>query len=208
MRTLLFLTLFGLLSSSPPHVINFDSAALGQAPLGWTFPASDGSQPKWEIRRDQSATTQPYVLARIAGADGANIPLAIFNQTDLQNGEISVRFKPVSGEREQAGGLVFRYRDENNFYLVRADATHQFVCLIKVVNGHRIQVGEAVKRDLPRQEWSILKVAAKGNRFQIYVDHRRMLRVDDNSLPAAGKAGLWAPTGAITYFDDFRIDPQ
>jgi hypothetical protein len=208
MRTLLFLMLFGFLPSPPPHVVNFDTAALGQPPNGWIFPASNSAQPKWEIRRDQSAASQPYVFARLAGADGAQMPLAIFNQTDLQNGDVSVRLKPVSGEKEQAGGLVFRYRDENNFYLVRADATHQYVCLIKVVNGHRIQVGEAAKRELPRQQWSILKVAVKGNRFQIYVDHRRMLRLDDGSLPAAGKAGLWAPTGAITYFDDFRIDPQ
>ena len=54
--------------------------------------------------------------------------------TDL---DLSVRFKPVSGAVDQAAGLVWRYRDKDNYYVVRANALENNVVLYKVESGRR-----------------------------------------------------------------------
>src|SRR5258706_11096712 len=108
-------------------IINFDTAPLGQTPPGWS------ASPRWEILKDQSAPTQPYVLAQISSdsSDNRN-PLAILNSVMFHDGEMSVRIKPVAGHGVQGGGLVWRYRDENNYYLARANVQEKTVSVYKV----------------------------------------------------------------------------
>ncbi|MDE3167827.1 MAG: hypothetical protein KGN36_18650 [Acidobacteriota bacterium] len=197
---------FGL-TASAVRVVNFDNAPLGKTPPGWTVPmANHGWAPVWEVRSDRSAPTQPYVLARVAGgAPGDHCPLAIWDGASLRDGEISVRIKPVSGREMQTGGIVWRYRDENNYYLARASALERNVQVFKVENGRRMPLLAAVRHDIPSNQWSILKVAVKGNRFQVYVDHRRVLQVQDGTFAAPGKVGLWTVGDSVTYFDDFRV---
>src|ERR1041385_1926647 len=147
-------------------IINFDTAPLGQTPPGWS------ASSHWEILKDQSAPTQPYVLAQISNdpSDKRN-PLAILNSLTFDDGEMSVRIKPIGGHGVQGGGLVWRYRDENNYYLARADVREKTVSVYKVQNGHPTLLMPGVRRDIPSNSWSILKVAARGNRFQVYMDH-------------------------------------
>ena len=85
-----------------------------------------------------SAATQPYVLAQTSVDPVRDrYPLAIFNGVNFRDGDVSVRMKPVSGREVQAGGLVWRYRDENNYYLARANALEKNVQVFKVENGIR-----------------------------------------------------------------------
>jgi len=135
-------------------------------------------------------------------------PIAIFNDVTFRDGEVSVRLKPVSGREVQAGGIVWRYRDENNYYLARANALQKNVQVFKVVNGQRSPLMEAVRHEVPTNAWSILKISARGNRFQVYMDHRRVLQGWDNTFLAAGKVGLWTVADSVTYFDEFRINPR
>jgi hypothetical protein len=209
MKTLGLLFAFGL-GASTGTVINFDTAPLGKLPPGWIVSMThQGGAPKWEIRRDQTAPTQPYVLAQVSN-DGTidRSPLAILNTISLRDGEVSVKMKPVGGREDQGGGLVWRYRDENNYYLLRADALGRKVAVFKVENGRRTELVNAVKPDIPANGWSILKVSTRGNRFQVYVDHRRLLQGQDNTFTSAGKVGLCTEGDSVTYFDDFRVYPR
>jgi hypothetical protein len=208
MKTIGWMITFGFLASAG-KVINFDSGQIGKAPAGWSVVTSNrGSAPRWEIRKDQTAPTQPYVLAQLSSDPAANrAPLAILDSLSLRDGDVSVRIKPVAGRQDPGGGLVWRYRDENNYYLVRANVTQNTVAVDKVENGRRIALVAGVKHDILFNTWSILKVSARGNRFQIYVDHRRILEGEDNSF-TAGKVGLCTMADSVTYFDDFRVYPR
>lgn len=167
-----------------------------------------GAAPRWEVLKDQTAATQPYVFAQVSTDPvGNRFPLAIFDGLLLRDGDVSVRLKPVSGTQDQAGGVVFRYRDANNYYLARANARQQNVALIKIENGERTQIA-AVKHDIPSNTWRILKVSVRGNRIQVYLDHRRILQTYDGAFTAAGKVGLWTVGDSVTYFDDFRVNPK
>jgi hypothetical protein len=209
MKTLTWLFAFGL-GASTGTVINFDTAPLGKVPPGWTVAMTNrGGAPKWEIRKDQSAPTQPYVLAQVSNdPTGNRSPLAILDRMSLRDGDVSVRLKPVAGHEDQGGGLVWRYRDENNYYVARANALEKNVAVYRVVNGRRSQVLAVAKHEIPINAWSILKVSARGNRFQVYVDHRRVLQGQDNTFPSAGGVGLWTASDSVTYFDDFRVYPK
>jgi hypothetical protein len=209
MKGLAWILSWGLLGASG-QIITFDSDAIGKLPPGWTVPAAaPESAAKWEVLKDGSAPTQPYVFAQVSRGEPNRPPIAIFNRVALRDGEISVRIKPVSGTEDQSGGLVWRYRDEKNYYVVRADALDNTIAAFKVVNGKRIALlPRSLKHEIPSQSWSILKVSARGARFAIYVNHRRLLQFDDNTFRTAGKVGLWTNADSVTYFDDFRVYPK
>jgi hypothetical protein len=208
MKLLIGLLAFGLTASSV-RVQNFDNAPLGKTPPGWTIPTNHGRAPRWEVLRDRSAPTPPYVLGQVvADPDGERYPLAIFDGASLRDGEVSVRMKPVSGHDMQAGGIVWRYRDENNYYLARANAADHNVQVFKVENGRRTPLLAGVRHDVPLNAWSILKVWVRGNRFQVYMDHRRILQGADNTFTGPGRVGLWTVGDSVTYFDDFRVLPR
>jgi hypothetical protein len=208
MKTLALWISFGLIASTS-RIINFDSDALGKTPAGWSVAMTNrGEAPRWEVRKDQTAPTQPYVLAQISNdATNNRCPLAIFNGLNLRDGDVSVRVKPVSGRADQSGGLVWRYRDPNNYYLARENARTKNVAIFKVENGQRTQIG-TVPHDILSNTWSILKVSVRGNRFQVYVNHRRILQAEDKTFTGPGKVGLWTLADSVTYFDDFRVYPK
>lgn len=168
-----------------------------------------GGPSKWQVVRDGSAPTQPYVLAQQTSADSAEAsPLAILDVLAVRDGDISVRLKPLTGHSDQSGGLVFRYRDANNYYLARANSVDHSVALFKVQNGQTTRLGSSVRHDIPANTWCILKVSVRGDRFQVYVNHRRLLQAQDQTFSRTGKVGLWTKGDAVTYFDDFRVYPK
>ena len=172
-----------------------------------------GAAPKWEVIKDPTARSQPYVLAQLSADDGGNrFPLAVMNSPVFRNGEVSVRFKPVSGKEEQAAGLVWRYRDENNYYLARANALENNVAVFRVENGRYLPLsprgmphGFGVRHTVVPNQWAILKVAFKGPLFSVFYDHRRLFTVEDDTFDGSGRVGLWTKADSVTYFDDFRV---
>jgi len=191
-------------------VVNFDSYQLGQAPPGWTVAAAGkGSAPAWQVRKDQSAPTQPYVLAEVStNFTASGSPLAILNDPTTRDADVSVRIKPISGREGVAGGVVWRYHDENNYYVARANAGENTVSVFKVENGRRIPLLAGVKHFIPANSWSILKVSVRGSHFQVFVDHRRVLDGQDKTFSAPGRVGLWALGDSVIYLDDFRVYPK
>src|ERR1039457_1894968 len=121
MKALACLFAFTLLAPAG-KVINFDSFPLGKTPPGWTVSMTDtGAAPRWEIVKDRTAATQPYVLAQVStDGNSARSPLAIFDGANLRDGDVSVRIKPVSGHEGQAGGGAWRDRDAPHYHLAPA----------------------------------------------------------------------------------------
>lgn len=209
MKVLIWLLALGL-TAATGRVVTFDNSSLGKTPPEWTVAMTNhGLAPQWEILRDTSAATQPYVFAQVsADPVGDRFPLAIFNGVTFRDGDVSVRIKPVSGREVQAGGLVWRYVDENNYYLARANALEKNVQVFKVENGRRVPLMAGVRHEIPSNDWSILKVSARGSRFQVYMDHRRILQGWDNTFKSGGKVGLWTVADSVIYFDDFRVNAK
>jgi hypothetical protein len=128
---LLIVSTWGLLYS---QTITFDRVQQGTLPKDWTVAMThEGGAPRWEVIADASDPSQPNVLAQTSTDNtSGRFPLAIYDKAVFANGSISVRFKPVSGERDQAAGIVWRYKDPDNYYIVRANALENNVVLYKV----------------------------------------------------------------------------
>jgi hypothetical protein len=194
-------------------VLDFEGGEVGSVPTGWTVAmTSDGGQPRWEVVRDSTSPVGERVLAQTSDdRTSGRFPLAIYEDVETVDGSVSVRFKPVSGRVDQAAGLVWRYRDPRNYYIVRANALENNVVLYKVENGRRIPlppVGRGndygVEHRVPTQSWSTLAVTFSGTRFAVTFDGAPLFEVDDSTFASAGKVGLWTKADSVTYFDGFE----
>ncbi len=142
-------------------------------------------------------------------------PLCVYEGFTGRDVDVNVRYKPVSGKEDQAAGIVWRYRDSNNYYIVRANANENNVVLYKVENGIRTDlplVGQGrtygAKDKIPSGEWSTLRIVAKGSRFEVYSNGRKLFEVEDSTFPEAGKVGLWTKADSVTLFDDLTINQK
>ena len=197
-------------------IINFDNGQPGITPNGWTLAMTHkGGPPKWEIVKDDSAPSKPNVFGQVSqDRTGGRFPLAVYENSDIKDGTVSVRFKTISGEVDQAAGLIWRYKDPDNYYIVRANALEDNVVLYKVEKGERIALAPkgspsktyGVKHRVPKQTWNTLTVRFQGNLFKVSFDGQELFEVQDPTFNAAGNVGLWTRADSVTYFDDFRFD--
>jgi len=197
------------------EVVRFDNSVPGQLPTGWTVAMThDGEPPRWEIVRDQSAPRPPYVLAQVSrDRTAGRFPLAIWQATTIRDGVVSVAFKTVDGIVDQAAGIVWRYRDPNNYYIVRANALENNVVLYKVENGVRLSIAPkglpsrsyGVKHQIPGGQWHTLGIAFKDSSFTVFLNGERLFEADDRTFAQPGKTGLWTKADSITYFDEFTV---
>jgi hypothetical protein len=200
------------------QTINFDSAAAGSVPAGWTVAMTHaGGAPKWEIRADATAPSKPNVLAQVSDdKTGGRFPLAVWEKASFTDGSLTVKFKPISGTVDQAAGLVWRYKDPDNYYIVRANALEDNVVLYKLDKGQRVSLAPkgapaktyGVKHPVPKNTWSTLKVVFRGSLFTVYCNGKQIFEVEDSTFAGAGKTGLWTKADSVTYFDDFQIETR
>jgi 3-keto-disaccharide hydrolase len=139
-----------------------------------------------------------------------DVSVCFKNDTSLKDGFVEVKFKPISGKEDQAGGVIWRVKDANNYYVARANALEGNVVLYKTQNGKRGSLeivgrkgGYGVKADVPKQSWSSLRVEFSGNRFKVTLNGKHLFDVEDTTFTDAGKVGVWTKADSVTLFDDF-----
>lgn len=187
-------------------VYNFDSDAAGQMPAKFHEALTgQGVQAQWVVEADPSAPSQPNVLAQVSNdKTDYRFPLAVADEGSFQDLDLSVKFKAVSGEVDRAAGLVFRLKDANNYYVVRANTLEGNYRLYRVVAGKRQQFAGANFK-VGASEWHELRVECTGNKITCFYDGERKIESTDDTFKEAGKIGLWTKADAVTYFDDLRL---
>ena len=197
------------------EVIRFEAEIPGRLPRGWSVGMThDGGAPRWEIVRDESAPSPPYVFAQLSqDRTAGRFPLAILDRITIVDGSVSVAFKTVDGAVDQAGGIIWRFQDANNYYIVRANALEDNVVLYKVENGVRQSISAkglpsrsyGVKRVIPRGRWNTLKIEFQGSSFIVFLNGERIFETEDQTFTKAGRTGLWTKADSVTYFDEFTV---
>jgi len=115
-----------LVTTARADIVNFDSESVGAAPLGWTCGNPGGGPPRWTIEADAGAPSPANVLKQ---SNSGPFPWCVRRGTALLDGAIEVKFKPLSSREDQAGGLIWRWKDGDNYYVVRANALQNNVSL-------------------------------------------------------------------------------
>ena len=205
------LTAGAIVASGETRKVDFSGDTVGQAPSGFVFghTAKTGAPGKWVIQQDGANK----VLAQTdADSTRSRFPVAVLADVSAADVDLSARFKPVSGRVDQAAGLVWRYRDEDNYYIVRANALEDNVVLYKVEKGRRTDLpvkGEGrtygKKADVPAGQWSTLRVVASGPRFEVYFNGTKLYEVEDATFVQPGRVGVWTKADSVTQFDDLTV---
>jgi hypothetical protein len=187
-------------------IYNFDGYAPGPLPAIFTTARTgQGAMGDWQIVADDSAPSRPNVLAQLSkDSTDYRFPVAVSNEGAFKDLELSVKFKAISGRVDEAGGLVFRYKDAGNYYLVRANALEDNFRLYHVVKGSRVQFAGA-STQVTRNQWHELKVVCIGNQFTCFYDGKQLIQATDETFKDPGKIGVWTKADSVTYFDDLAV---
>lgn len=193
-------------ASGQQLIYSFDSDSVGQLPARFhSARTGQGSESKWAVMADPTAPSKTNVVAQTStDKTDYRFPLLIADEGSFRDLDVSVKFKAVSGSVDQAGGLVFRLKDPNNYYVVRANALEDNYRLYHVVNGRRRQFAGANFK-VTSGVWHELRVEDVSNKITCYYDGSKKIEATDDTLKDAGKVGLWTKADSVTYFDDLRV---
>jgi hypothetical protein len=185
---------------------NFDGDRAGSLPSNFhSARTGEGTESQWVVLADPSAPSRPNVVAQTsADSTDYRFPLLIADEGSFRDLNLTVKFKAVSGEVDQAAGLVFRLKDANNYYIVRANAREDNYRLYRVVAGRR-RVFAGANLEVTSGQWHELRVDSIGNKIICYYDGAKKIEAIDDTFKDAGKVGLWTKADSVTYFDDLKV---
>ena len=201
----------GLALQSGTRKVDFSGDTVGQPPKGFEFghTANVGAPGRWVVEAEGA---NKYLAQTDADATNARFPVAVLSDVRAADVDLSVRFRPISGRVDQAAGLVWRFQNQDNYYIVRANARENNVVLYKVENGKRTDLplkGEGrtygKKASVPAGQWSTLRVGAAGPLFEVYFNGTKLYDVEDKTFTQPGKVGVWTKADSITQFDDLTV---
>jgi Domain of Unknown Function (DUF1080) len=195
-------------SAMADNTTKFETDAVGGAPKGWTATMTGKGDPKWTVEQDQTAPSKSKILKQ---SGQATYPLLLRENTSIKDGFIEVKFKAIAGSEDRAAGLVWRARDANNYYVVRANALEDNVVLYKTVNGTRSALdivgrkgGYGINVAVPANQWHGLRIDFSGNRFRVLYNGKQLFEVEDSTFSSPGKVGLWTKADSVTLFDEIN----
>ena len=207
---LALLTLGGIAVSAAeekPRPFHFGKGDLGKVPTGWKATQTGaGAGSVWKVVADETAPSKTgHALAQTAEGPGPLFNLCVAEETRYLDVGVSVAFKAVRGQKDQGGGIVWRYQDANNYYVARMNPLEDNYRLYKVIASKRIQL--ATKEDLkvPVNTWHTLTIKMTGDQIECFLDGKKELEGKDDTIQKAGKVGLWTKADAQTSFDDLKI---
>jgi hypothetical protein len=166
-----------------------------------------GVAPKWAIVKAEPGKLG--IAETSADSTDYRFPLCIVDgaaYAALANLDVSVRFRPMAGKVDQAGGLAIRVKDPLNYYVVRANALEDNVRLYAVIDGDRRQFAGADTK-VAAQQWHTLRIRAAGDRFTVFFDGKQLYEATDKRIAAPGRVALWSKADSVTQFVDLSIDP-
>jgi hypothetical protein len=185
------------------QVVSFEADAVGSAPAGWTCGVTGRGTPHWTVEADASAPGTRRVLKQ-SGA--GTFPWCVRQGTALEHGFVEVKFKPLAGKEDQAGGVVWRWKDANTYYVARANALEGNVSLYWTEGGQRKTI-KYVDAPVAGNRWHTLRAAFTGDRIRISLDGVMRIDVVDSHLAGPGAVGVWTKADSVTAFDDFAFGP-
>ena len=190
-----------------PNDYKFEDDAPGKPPAGFIFARTKnlGKPGKWLVKALPDAPSRGNVLGQLDADDtSARYPLAVTSMVFHSDVSVSVKCKVLSGETDQACGVVFRYVDENNYYVARSNALEANVRLYHVKKGAPTQLGTWDGK-APAKVWNELTAEAKGDSLRVLFNGQKVIEARDQTFRAGGKAGLWTKADSVVYFDDFNV---
>jgi hypothetical protein len=186
-------------SAASAETLDFDNDPPGRLPSAWRQGVTGTGAALWEVRAHGSAPSRPNVLQQSATG---SFPWCVLRNSSIEDGFVEVRLKALSGREDQAGGVVWRWKDGDNYYVARANALENNVSLYHTSAGRRITI-RYVDAPVAKNTWHTLRVEFAGSRIKVALNGKTYIDEEDSHIPGAGAVGLWTKADSVTAFDDF-----
>jgi hypothetical protein len=181
--------------------VNFDQYPPGRLPADWTAGVTGNGAPRWTVEADPSAPSAPNVLKQ---SGNGTFSWCVRKDASLADGFVEVKFKALSGREDQAGGVVWRWKDGNTYYVARANALENNVSLYYTEGGRRKTI-QYVDAPVAPQQWHQLRVEFEGSKIRVVFDGKERIAVEDKHIGGGGAVGVWTKADSVTLFDDFSF---
>ena len=182
---------------------NFDADKPGAPPAAWICGVTGSGQPRWTVEQDASAPSKPNVLRQ---SGQGTFPWCVKDKLAIADGFVEVKFKPIAGREDQAGGVLWRWKDGDNYYVARANALENNVALYYTEGGRRRTL-KYVDALVPLGRWHVLRTEFSGKRISVTLNGKTYIDMEDGHIAGAGAAGVWTKADSVTAFDDFSSGP-
>jgi hypothetical protein len=204
--TLVFVALL-FTADDPTKPLTFTKEHLGKLPPHWTVAKTGtGEGSVWKVTADESAPGKTgHALMQTAKSPNAMFNICVRDGSMFQDGELSVKVKAVHGDADQGGGLVWRYKDANNYYITRYNPLENNFRLYNVVDGKRIQLATKADLETPKDKWFTIVVTHKRDKIECSLNGVVHLKAEDNAFVAPGQVGFWTKADAQTMFDELMV---
>lgn len=183
------------------EMMNFDDLAAGSLPPAWQQGVTGKGVPRWAVVADATAPSKPNVLQQ---SGSGSFPYCVLPKASVENGFVEVKFKAISGREDQAGGVVWRWKNGDNYYVARANALENNVSLYYTANGRRITL-KYVDAPVAKNTWHTLRVDFNFKKITVTLNGKTSIVLDDEHIKGTGAVGLWTKADSVTAFDDFRF---
>jgi len=198
MRSVLCVAVWCLSTGVMADTINFGADVVGQPPAAWTCGTTGRGAPKWTVETDSSAPAGKVL--RQSGS--ATFPWCVKSNASLTDGSVETKFKALSGKEDQAGGVVWRWKDGDNYYVARANALENNVSLYYTARGSRKTL-KYVDAPVAAGQWHTLRVEFAGNKIAVSLDGKRYIDFSDEHITGPGSVGVWTKADSVTAFSEF-----
>jgi hypothetical protein len=182
---------------APTGSWSFDSDPTGGAPAGAEI--FSGS---WVVRAEADAPSEPNALCQVGNAEFPALALGAGVYGDLT---VTMRFKPISGNVDQAAGIIARVQDQGNYYIIRANVLETNVNLYKYAGGRRSGIKDGSVK-VTNGQWQELRLEVVGDRLRGFLNGQLVVEATDATYKA-GRVGLWTKADSVTCFDDVVVTP-
>ena len=199
MRTVFAAGLMGLAMNAFAQTENFDKTGTGALPDGWRSGVTGQGSGHWAVNPEPTAPSKPNVLTQTGQG---TFPWAVREGVSISDGFVEVKFKAMAGKEDQAAGVMWRWKDGNNYYVARANALENNVSLYYTANGRRNTL-KYVKAPVPRDTWHTLRVEFAGNVIRVSLNGKTYIEEKGSHITGSGAVGLWTKADSVTAFDDF-----
>ncbi len=204
MNIAVFPVIFLLCAATFVETTTFEWDKPGQSPNGWMAGVTGKGAHRWTVEMDENAPSPRYVLKQSATGD---YPWIVKVGTQISDGFVEVKFKPISGKEDQAGGVVWRFKDGNRYYVARANALENNVSVYYTVGGRRNTIKYVDAKDfggaVTPNQWHALRVEFQGSKVAVLFDGKKAIDIEDEHISGAGAVGLWTKADSVSAFVDF-----
>jgi hypothetical protein len=170
---------------------NFETGSI----VDWTVESG-----QWIAKDMAGAPSGKRVLVQQSVQNTFNVIVAPFGP--YTDADVTVKFKPLSGQEDASGGIVFRFSG-GRYYLIRANALEDNFRFY-YYDGSRHMLASATVAPPALGRWHTLRAVIVGDRVQGWLNAALLLDYRDARFKA-GRIGLWTKADSVTAFDDLVI---